>query len=138
MTKKNKGKGWKIALGILLFLLVLVVGMGVLLSDDEIGVKTEVSQPSKTLNAKIQFNGTQFIITNNDNYDWTSVKFKVNSGIISDGYTLKCPRIVAGTTYTVGAMQFTKSDGTRLNPFTTKPKSIFIFADQGDRDLYWE
>jgi len=134
MTKNNKGKGWKIALGTLLFLLVLVVGMGILLSDGETKVETKI-EVSKTLKAKIEFNGTQFIITNNDNYDWTSVKFKINSGIISDGYVLKYSRIVRGTTYTVGAMQFSKSDGTRLNPFTTKPKSIFIFADQGDCDL---
>ena len=79
-----------------------------------------------------------FTITNNDDYDWTSVKFMINSGIISDGYVLKHSRIEAKNTYKVGVLQFAKSDGTRFNPLTIKLQKIYIFADQGNCDLYWE
>ena len=58
MAKKKKRKDWKIVLGILLFLLVLVIGVGTLLSDSETKPETKIS---KTLNAKIEFTGTQFI-----------------------------------------------------------------------------
>lgn len=136
MTNKKTGVGWKIVLGILLFLIVLVVGAGILLSDDE--TKIETSQPAKTLSARIRFDGTQFTITNNNTFNWTNVKFELNSGILKGGYILRQGRIKAKNTYTVGALQFAKSDGTRFNPFTMKPQSIFIFADQGSCDLYWE
>ena len=133
MAKKRKG--WMTILGVVFFLIILMAVVGIIVSDSE--TKTEISQ-TKTLDAGIIFNGTQFIITNKDNYAWTSVKFMLNSGIISGGYVLRYSRIEAKTTYTVGVLQFTKSDGTRFNPNTMKPQSIVILADQGNCDLYWE
>ena len=132
---KKKRKGWMIALGMLFLLIILMAGIGIIVSDS--GTKTERSQ-TKTLNASITFDGTQFIITNKDNYAWTSVKFMLNSGIISGGYVLRYSRIEAKTTYTVGVLQFAKSDGTRFNPNIMKPQSIVILADQGNCDLYWK
>ncbi len=135
MAKTKKRKGWMVALGMLFFVIILIAGVGILVSDSEI--KTEVSQ-AKVLNAEITFDGVQFIITNKDSYAWTAVKFQLNGGIVSDGYVLRCSRIEAKTTYTVGALQFAKSDGTRFNPAAVKPQSIVILADQGDCDLYWK
>jgi len=136
MAEKKKRKGWMVALGMIFFLIILMAGVGILVSDSET-TKTEVVQ-TKTLSAEITFDGSQFIITNNDNYTWTSVKFMLNSGIISDGYVLRYSRIEAKTTYTVGTLQFAKSDGTRFNPITMKPQSIVILADQGNCALYWK
>ncbi len=133
MAKKRKG--WMVALGMLFLLIIFIAGVGILVSDS--GTKTERSQ-TKTLNASITFDGTQFIITNKDNYAWTAVKFMLNSGIISGGYVLRHSRIEAKTTYTVGTLQFAKSDGTRFNPNIMKPQSIVILADQGNCDLYWK
>ena len=135
MAEKKKRKGWMVALGILFLLITLMAGIGIMVSDSE--TKTETPQ-TKTLNAEVTFDGTQFTITNNDNYTWTSVKFMINSGIVSSGYILRHSRVEANTIYTVGALQFAKSDGTRFNPNTIKLQSIFIFADQGDCDLYWK
>ena len=132
---KKKRKGWMVVLGIVFLLIIIVAGIGIIVSDSE--TKTEISQ-TKTLNAGITFDGIQFIITNKDNYAWTAVKFMLNSGIISGGYVLRHSRIEAKTTYTVGTLQFARSDGMRFNPNTMKPQSIVILADQGNCDLYWD
>jgi hypothetical protein len=80
------------------------------------------------LNAAVRFDGAQFILTNNDAYNWTDVEVEINGGLIKSGYILKVDLIEAQKTYTVGALQFAKPDGTRFNPFSVKPQSIFITA----------
>lgn len=98
-------------------------------------IKTQVE---RKIHASVSFNGTQFIITNNDSFDWTNVKFELNAGILKSGYILRENRIKSGHTYTVGALQFAKSGGERFNPFTMKPQSMFIFADEGNCELGWK
>jgi len=107
-------------------------------TETEKPTKTEKTPVTKILKAEIRFDGSQFIITNNDSFDWTDVKFKLNEGIIKAGYRLNVDRIKAGNTYTVGALQFTKPDGTRFNPFTIKPQTMFIFCDEGDWNGEWK
>jgi hypothetical protein len=46
-------------------------------------------ETSRTINASVSFTGTQFIITNEDKYDWTDVKLELNGGFFSGGYELK-------------------------------------------------
>jgi len=81
------------------------------------------------LSAKAQFTGTQFVITNNDSFNWTNVELELNEGLIRSGYKLTSQVMAAGQTYTVGALQFAKTDGTRFNPFQIKPQSITITCD---------
>lgn len=88
---------------------------------------TETTTTEFTLNGAVRFTGTQFVITNNDNFDWTNAEFTINPGW--NGYKLTAGELKAGETYTVGAAQFTKSDGERFNPFTHKPKSFLIRAE---------
>lgn len=89
----------------------------------------DASSPQKLdakINASVRFTGTQFIITNNDSFDWTDVKMEINGGVFSGGYDLKHPVVKAGQTYTVGAMQFANSDGQRFNPIQMKAKKFSI------------
>lgn len=81
------------------------------------------------LKASVRFTGTQFIITNNDSFDWKNVELEINPGLLKSGYKLKAGLISTGQTYTVGALQFAKPDGTRFNPFSIKPQSISISCD---------
>lgn len=94
------------------------------------------------LNAHVQFDSTQFVITNNDAFNWRNVKLEINSGLLRGGYILKVPVMTAGQTYTVGAAQFAKGDGTRFNPFTMKLLKLAILADvkntKGTAYLSWE
>ena len=137
--KKKEKRGCLIVAGVFLLLVVVIVSVTFLADRENAKTETKSEQTQgRTLKAAVNFDGSQFIIRNNDSFDWTNVRFKLNSGIIRDGYTLKVNRIEAKTTYRVGALQFSESDGTRFNPFTMKPKTIFIFAQEGDKDLYWE
>lgn len=85
------------------------------------------TQPSIiNLNASVRFTGTQFIIENDDNFDWLNVKMEVNGSFLKSGFILETYRMEAGETYTVGALQFAKKDGTRFNPITYKPQKFDI------------
>jgi transcription initiation factor TFIIIB Brf1 subunit/transcription initiation factor TFIIB len=81
---------------------------------------------SKDLSAQVTWSSTQFKITNNDSFDWTNVRIRVNSK-----YTLTTNTMTAGETYTVGMAQFADDSGNRFNPFQTKVLNIFIGAKQG-------
>lgn len=86
---------------------------------------SEHNEP-RDIKASVSFDGTQFTITNNENQDWTNVRFEVNAGAFSSGYTYKVQEIKPGVVYTVGAMQFANSKGERFNPFLKKPTSFNI------------
>ena len=123
-TKKSSRTG----IGCLVIIIVIV--LAVLISSINSGKRSPSPPPPEdiTLNAAVSFNGTQFIVQNNNAFDWTGVELEINSGLIKSGYSLNANVIKAGQTYSVGAMQFAKSDGTRFNPFSTKPLGIFISA----------
>jgi hypothetical protein len=113
--------------------LVIIVIIGVIwiisnLSSDKSGSSSAPSDQEVKLTADVTFTGTQFILTNNDSFNWTKVNIEINGGLLSGGYELNTDLITAKETYSVGAMQFAKSDGTRLNPFATKPQKVFITA----------
>jgi len=72
--------------------------------------------------AKVNFTGTQFVITNTDDTDCERAKMEINDKYALEGYTL-----VSGKTYEVGALQFTKSDGTRFQP-EIKPQEFYIYC----------
>jgi hypothetical protein len=116
-------------------LIYLGVGMVLMIVISVLSMPPNVSRSkestrlsSTTLNASVHFTGTQFVITNNDTMDWTNVKMEINGGVIRGGYALKHSIMKSGQTYTVGAMQFAKGDGTRFNPFTMKPNKFNIFS----------
>lgn len=87
------------------------------------------SSSTVRLNATVHFTGTQVVVKNKDSFNWSNVKLEVNPGLVSGGYVLNVPTMKAGETYTVGALQFAKSDGERFNPFTHKPQKFSIWCD---------
>ena len=138
--KKSIGKKPSTKWGCLVFLFGFILLLWIC------GVFDKTETPSEpdyvTLKANVRFDGSQFIITNNDSFDWTNVELEVNGSLLKGGYKLKQGRMEAGTVYTVGALQFAKSDGTRLNPFTTKPQKFEIMCDtpkgRGITSLAWK
>jgi len=130
--QKKQGIGCLILLGVIIIFAFIIFGGGGGENDKE-------TQPSSIyLNASVRFTGTQFIIENNDNFDWLNVKMEVNGSILKSGFILETDRMNAGETYTVGALQFAKKDGTRFNPVTYKPQNIDIYCDtpKGE-DAFW-
>ena len=118
---KKSNKNLYIIIGVVVVVLYIVSS----------GARKETSKPKHEeeifLNASVKFDGEQFIVQNKDSYDWRNVKMEINSKLLSSGYSYNMPfAMTAGQTYTVGAMQFTKSDGERFNPFTHKPKKVVI------------
>jgi len=140
--EKKKAKDKK--QGCLIFIFVILVIVGILAF---LGVFKEEAPTSSIpelidLKAQVRFTGTQFVITNNNNFNWTSVELEINPGVFKSGYKLKAGLMEKGETYTVGAMQFAKPDGTRFNPFQIKPQSISIMCNtprgKGAYEGSWE
>ena len=136
VEKGNGGDGGKAAGGCLKGCLIVIVIFFLLFLAIRGCSTTTTNTPSNApttttidLQASVNFTGTQFVITNNDSFAWTDVEMQINYGVIADGFILTTARVEAGTTYTVGAMQFAKADGTRFDPFTMKPQKFEIQAD---------
>jgi RNase P subunit RPR2 len=134
--EKEKNKS-SLGTGCLGFL-VLVIIVYFIMFNPFTSQEKETQPSSIYLNASVRFTGTQFIIENNDNFDWLNVKMEVNGSILKGGFILETDRMKAGETYTVGALQFAKKDGTRFNPVTYKPQDFDIYCDttKGE-DAFW-
>jgi hypothetical protein len=100
-------------------------------SESENKSKTESKTESTTveLNADVRFDGAQFIISNEDYFDWKNVRLEINSSGLRSGYIYRADLIKSNTTYTIGALQFAKKDGERFNPFQSKPLNFSIICE---------
>ena len=136
--EKEEGKAMKkkSSLGIsCLVFLGLVIIVCFIIFNSSPSQKTQPSsietQPSSiVLNVSVNFTGTQFIIKNNDNFDWLNIVMEVDGSLLKGGFILTTDRMKAGKTYTVGALQFVNiEDGTRFDPFTFKPQKFGISCD---------
>ncbi|KKQ73706.1 MAG: Surface lipoprotein-related protein [Candidatus Woesebacteria bacterium GW2011_GWB1_38_5b] len=93
---------------------------------------TEAPKPTQhELDATVKFSEDAFLITNNENEDWTSCRFELNSGIIRGGYTYK-GEIVAKDALIIPFRDFTKGDGTRFNSYSTKAQNLSISCEVGN------
>ncbi len=104
------------------FISVITVGFFIFLafgSDDK-------DTSTVDLNASVSFTGTQFVISNNDNFDYNNAKLEINGKYVMKGYNLQ-----AGEVYTVGMMQFADEDGNRFD-ILKKPQKFSIWCDLGD------
>jgi len=80
------------------------------------------SEPPVDLEASVTFDGTQFHVTNNNDFAWNDAKFTLNETYYYTASIDMEPK----TEYTIGAAVFSKKDGTRFNPFTQKHSRMFI------------
>ena len=96
-------------------------------SDDSGTGSTE--ETTVTLNAAARVSSTQFIITNNDSWNWTNVTIELNSGLLRGGYKYRANTIEHGKSITVGLANFAKNNGERFNPFSIKAQNVTITCD---------
>jgi len=133
--EKEKNKS-SLGAGCLGFLVLVAIVYFFMFNPFSSQKKESEIQPSIIhLNASVSFTGTQFIIKNNNKFAWVNVKMEVNGSILKGGFILKEDGLMPGETYTVGALEFAKGDGTRLNPFVIKPKDFDIYCYNSKGDL---
>ncbi|MBI5356659.1 hypothetical protein HZB78_03525 [Candidatus Collierbacteria bacterium] len=84
-----------------------------------------VKEVNKQTQAKVNFTGTQFVITNANDFDWEEVEI-----IINEKYRYKTGLMKSGSTYEIGARQFTDGKNVRFNPFEIKPAEIRIWVKE--------
>ncbi len=121
------------------FLLFFAIGLIIALhSDQDRKSSSRTSAAIIDLEASIKFDGIQFVLQNQDSFDWTNVKLEVNRGLFARGYVLKVTRMEAGYIYTLGASQFAKGNGTRLNPIKVVPGKFSIWCDVPGGRGFWQ
>ena len=108
---------------------------------------TSISTASKILKAYVRFTGTQFLIINKNQFDWTNVRIEINADISQDhplhetvapsAFMLMVSGINTGEAYSVGVTQFRREDGVKLDPVTTKPENIRIWSDTPHGRGFW-
>lgn len=106
----------------------IVMAVLVMALTDE-GAESGQQGKAVDLGASVLFTGTQFVVTNTAEFDWSNCELEINGGFVRGGYEKTEPLIKARTSYTIGAMQFAKSSGERFNPSATKPRSFQINCD---------
>ena len=85
------------------------------------------------LNAKVAFPGAQFIISNNDSFDWKNVKMDIIPDSMEERFSLSIPIILSGETYKADITRFINNDGIRFNPDKMKPRKFWIMCDTPTR-----
>lgn len=120
-------------IGVTLFLLAIFVMLALASGD------SSSTPASKTLdlNVKVTMTGGTVSITNNDTFDWTNVKFEMNSQGLKSGYVYRTSRVKAGQTVQVSMSNFTLGDGTRFNILTTKALNFSVWCDVGNDHGFW-
>lgn len=102
---------------------------------------------SNILKAYVRFTGTQFLIINKNQFDWTNVRIEINADISQDhplhetvaprAFMLMASGINTGEAYSIGVTQFRREDGAKLDPVTTKPENIRIWSDTPHGRGFW-
>lgn len=93
---------------------------------------TPIKVENKQTQAKINFTGTKFVITNANSFDWVESEI-----IINEKYRYRAGLIESGSTYEIGAGQFTDSKNNRFNPFEIKPAEIRIYVKEPMSDDWY-
>jgi len=101
-------------------------------SSQEQTKQKEIKKESKQTQAGVNFTGTQFVITNKNDFDWERAEI-----IINEKYRYEAGVMKAGSTYEIGAGQFTDSKNVRFNPFEIKPAEIRIYVKESMSDDWY-
>ena len=87
---------------------------------------------AKELDADIRLSSTAIKIENKETQNWTNCKFVLNGKLFGNDFTYKTTAgIIANDSVIVPMNEFTKSDGTRFNQYTTKAKNLFFSCEVG-------
>lgn len=87
-------------------------------------------QPSAVnLNAKVDYRGEVFIISNNDSFEWKNVNLEIVPESKEDRFRLRITNISAGESYSAKVTEFLNDAGIRFNPDKIKMGEFWIKCD---------
>ena len=146
-TKKPKPSKNKLILGIqiagLSFVALILIGIFTRGTPPSVnyleGFGLLSNSTAVHLHASSSFDGTEFIISNINSFDWLDVQFELdNPPLLSGGYLFSIPKVAANTTFTVEASRFAMPDGTHFDPYKINPINISITCKTVDnKSGYW-
>lgn len=101
-------------------------------ADKKVQEEAQKAEVTKELDAEVRFSTTAFMIKNKESKDWANCQFVLNGKLLGSDFTYKSSEgIKANDSIIILMSDFTKSDGTMFNVYTTKPKNLFISCDVG-------
>jgi len=113
--------------GTFLLIFVPLVIVGIVGAALYPGANVERPPAPRHLNVVATYSPSGFRISNNDDYDWGSCDLTLN-----DDYKLTGVRVPSRDVITVPAGEFTTSNGTRFNLYTTKPLQLYVHCRSTD------
>lgn len=116
------------------FLVMLFVFFNTIASEikQDSSVKQIRKEENKQTLALVNFTGSKFVITNKNDFDWDRVEI-----IVNEKFRYEIGGMKTGSTYEVGAGQFTDSKNNRFNPFDVKPAEIRIYVKEPTSDDWY-
>ena len=87
------------------------------------------SLASVVLNPTVTFNEENFVVSNNDSFDWENVSLEILSGESGEPFRLAVAKIPARGTHTAGAAEFRRADGALFDASSAKPWRFRIRSD---------
>lgn len=94
--------------------------------------KAKEAEAAKELDADVRFSSTAVMIKNNESKNWTGCKFVLNGKLFGSDFTYKTTEgIDAKDSIIILMDDFTKSDGTRFDPYSTKAMNLFLACEVG-------
>jgi hypothetical protein len=125
---------------IVIGIIVVIILMSIVFFYDTSGrkrvsvVDSSYQDSTVRLKAKVTYPGAKFVISNDDSFDWMNVKLEIVPEFTEDRFSLSVPNISAGETYTAAAVEFSKEDGTRFDPYKMKPMRFWILCDTSTKE----
>ena len=108
---------------------------------------TVISTGSGILKVYVRFTGLQFLIINQNQFDWTNIRIEVssdtrqdhhlNGAIGTSGFMLMVPMIHSREAYPVEVTQFRREDGAKLELIAARPAKIKIWSDTPRGRGFW-
>ncbi len=115
-----------IVIFVLFFIAVFPHSSGIKLYQSKNGI---LNNATVSLRAEAVFTGAQFIVLNNDSFDWKLVELQILADNIGSSFTLKVPSIPIGHKYTADATEFADGDGACFNPSAMKILRFRIWCE---------
>jgi hypothetical protein len=121
--------------------IVVIILVSIIFFYDTLGKKciSVINEPYQNstlrLNAEVTDPGARFIISNNDSFDWRSIKLEIMPESTEDRFSLRVPDILAGETYKAVVAEFSKESGIRFSPSQMKLKKFWILCETSTKEI---
>ena len=121
-------KSWRHLKELGISLLLVAITVGIIVGS---GLCTHAPEKA-VISPDVTYSDLQFIVTNNDPFDWTNVQLELNNT-----FQYEIVTIHAGQALHVKIQDFAMADGTKFDPLTEAPSQLVVTCDTPKGKVQW-